>query len=438
MFIEPSSRTVPICTHASSHTRSASDLENLLSVSDSGICARFGAHTLSSHFQPIYGLSVQRAVGHEALLRSRGDDGTPFSPLALFSSLPGHTRPKLDQISHLLHLHNFLNMADRNNWLFLNMTPEMFLQAPKAPRELSFGNLLAQLGFPAQQLVIEVLEEAVRDDAQFDSAVAYFRELGCLIALDDFGAGSSNFDRVWKIRPQIVKLDRSIIVQSASDKRIRRLLPQMVSLLHEAGAMVLAEGIETTDEAYIALDANVDFAQGYLFGRPRATLAPRNEAQPIIDRVWHSFENNWQQEQGQQKNHLAPYLNAIGYASTLLAAGRSLPEACASFLDLPSAEFCYLLDQNGRQLGFNLWSSPSKPNADPRLAPLRDTRGSRRARSPYFRNAIAHFGRPQVTRPYFSITGGRLCTTVSISFKIDNQIHVICGDIRCQQEDLPR
>lgn len=421
-------------SYAPTLSHPAPDLENLLTVSDTGISARFGAHTLTSHFQPIYGLSVQRPVGHEALLRSVGEDGAPFSPHALFGSLPPRSRPKLDQLSHLLHLHNFLNMADRNTWLFLNMTPEVFLQARKAPAGQSFGCQLEQLGFPAQQLVVEVLEEAVRDDAEFESAVAYFRELGCLIALDDFGAGSSNFDRIWKIRPQIVKLDRSIIVQSTGNQRIRRLLPQMVSLLHEAGAMVLAEGIETMDEAYIALDADVDFAQGYLFGRPHPILATHNEALAVVDRVWRTFEGNWQQERDQQKNHLAPYLNAIGYASVLLTAGRSLPEACASFLELPQADFCYLLDQDGRQLGFNLWSNASKPGADPCLSPLRDTRGARWARSPYFRRAIEHFGKPQVTRPYLSLSSARLCITVSISFRIGDQTRVICGDIRCPQE----
>ncbi|SFN11563.1 EAL domain, c-di-GMP-specific phosphodiesterase class I (or its enzymatically inactive variant) [Formivibrio citricus] len=416
---------------APGYSRPTSELENLLTVSDSGISARFGSHTLSSHFQPIYGLSIQRPVGHEALLRSVSDDGTPFSPHALFGSLPSRARPKLDQLSHLLHLHNFLNMADRNTWLFLNMTPEVFLGTRKAPAGQSFGYQLEQLGFPAHQLVVEVLEEAVRDDAEFESAVAYFRELGCLIALDDFGAGSSNFDRIWKIRPQIVKLDRSIIARSANAPRIRRLLPQMVSMLHEAGAMVLAEGIETMDEAYIALDADIDFAQGYLFGRPHPVLTSRNEAQAVMGRVWNSFENNWQQERSQQKNMLAPYLNAIGYASVLLSAGRSQPEACASFLELPQADFCYLLDENGRQLGFNLWSKTSQPGADPRLSPLRDTRGARWARSPYFRRAIEHFGKPQVTRPYLSLSSARLCVTVSISFRIGDKVHVICGDIRC-------
>lgn len=394
----------------------------------------FGQYALTSHFQPIYGLSAQRPVGHEALLRAFSSDGAPVSPLTLFNEQDGKQRQQLDQLCHFLHLNNYQHFSDQEGWLFLNMTPEVFLQSRRAPAAESFGNMLGKLDFSPHRLVIEVLEESVQDQKEFGSAVAFFRELGCLIALDDFGAGSSNFDRVWKIRPQIVKLDRGLIAQSAREKRIRRLLPQIVSLLHEAGAMVLAEGIETEEEAYIALDSDVDFAQGYLLGRPQPHLAQRGAAEDVIDNLWAMFDTRVKQERKQHKHELAPYLNAIGYASVLLSAGRSMQEACASFLELPQSDFSYLLDQHGRQIGFNLWSPHATPNIDPRLGPLSDTRGSRWSRRPYFRRAIENFGKVQVTRPYLSISSASLCVTVSASFKLNGKMHVVCGDVRIPQE----
>lgn len=409
------------------------ELEDYIDFDETGAHACFEHHTLSSHFQPIHSLSMQRPVGFEALLRARDTANTSIAPSTLFSSLNPAKQKQLDCLSHLLHLNNFQNQSDRNHWLFLNMTPEIFLQARHAPAGKTFGDQLSGMGFPPHLLVVEVLENAVRDSDEFESAVAFFRELGCLIALDDFGAGSSNFDRVWKIRPQIVKLDRSLIVQAAQEKRIRRILPQLVSLLHEAGAMVLVEGIETTDEAYIALDADADFAQGYLFGRPQATLDDQRQNSCAIKTVWEQFDRNWGQDQAQQKNQLAPYMNAIGYASALLSAGRSMPEACASFLELAGACFCYLLNEQGQQIGFNLWGANSKPGADPRLTPLRDTRNARWSRRPYFRRALESFGKVQVTRPYLSTSSAGLCVTVSVSFKHADQIRVICGDVRWQQ-----
>lgn len=393
----------------------------------------FGDYQLTSHFQPIYGLSAQRPIGYEALLRPLAADGTPISPLELLNSYDGSRRQQLDRLCHHLHISNFQHFPDEDGWLFLNMTPEVFLQAKSIRNEESLGRMLGTLDFSPHRLVIEVLEESVKNQQEFESAVAFFREMGCLIALDDFGAGSSNFDRVWKIRPQIVKLDRNLIVQAAEQKRIRRLLPQIVSLLHEAGAMVLAEGVETEEQGYIALDSDIDFVQGYLLGRPQSRLAQRGNAEMVIDDLWTSFETRMKQDRTQHKQALAPYLNAIGYAAVLLSAGRSLAEASASFLELPLSDFSYLLDQHGRQVGLNHWAPHAKPNIDPRLAPLADTRGSRWSRRPYFRRAVENFGKAQVTRPYLSSSSADLCVTVSASFKLNGKVHVVCGDVRIPQ-----
>ena len=421
-------RTRTLCTKSICETSKTRQVVNEL---DDGLCAEYARHIFSSHFQPIFGLSLQRPVGYEALLRPATNDGLAVSPAALFGILTDEDRFHLDCLSHQLHLQNYRKRVSGPHWLFLNMTPECFLQARKARKGEDFGHLLENLYFPAPQLVIEVLEENVRDDADFESAMAYFRELGCLIALDDFGAGSSNFDRVWKIRPQIVKLDRSLIAQAAQNPRIRRLMPQIVSLLHEAGAMVLIEGIETSEEACIALDANADFAQGYLFGRPQADISGNAGTQRVIDDLWELSEKNWRYERQQQKEQLSPYINAIGYASVLLSAGRSITEACASFLELPLADLCFLLDQEGRQIGANVWSEAARPEQDLRLAPLWDSEGARWVRSPYFRRAIESYGKVQVTRPYLSFACARLCVTVSVSFKLDGRTCVICGDLRC-------
>ncbi len=394
--------------------------------------SRFEGYSLSSHFQPVISLSMLRPVGYEALVRAHDLNENPVSPLKLFSGLSATKQKELDCLTHLLHLSEFEAQPDRNNWLFLNMTPDVFLQARHAKAGHSFADLLSGLSISSNRIVVEVLEGALRDSGEFESAVAYFRELGCLIALDDFGAGCSNFDRVWKIRPQIVKLDRSLIVQAAQNARVRRILPQLVSLLHEAGAMVLVEGIETKEEAYLALDANADFAQGYLFGHPQAGLGSQSEARCALDSVWQEFDQRSGQEWKQQKHSLAPYMNAIGNASVLLSAGRSMPEACAFFFELEDSCICYLLDEHGQQIGLNHVGENYRLSVDPRLAPLNDTRDARWSRCPYFRRALECFGKVQVTRPYLSISSARMCVTVSVSFRHEGRIRVICGDVRWQ------
>jgi EAL domain-containing protein (putative c-di-GMP-specific phosphodiesterase class I) len=390
-------------------------------------------HTLHSHFQPIFSLPLGKRVGHEALLRPRAADGQPVSPLQFLQMERDLEQLLLlDQTCHALHLDNFLLQSRDPGWLFLNMHPEMFLRAPYEGFETSFGNLLDELDFPPEQLVVEVLEGAVRENAAFAHAVAYFRELGCLIALDDFGAGHSNFDRVWRIQPEIVKLDRSLITQAARDTRVRRILPQMVSLLHEAGAMVLMEGIETLEEAHIALDSDVDFVQGFYFGRPESQLADLWQARVLINGTWVVSDQLWQDERINHHQEMAPYQSALAHAAALMAEGKPIAEACTEFLQLPDAQYCYLLDGSGRQIGENIWGAQSLPTQKPQLAPLGDTRNARWSRRPYFSRAIEQFGRVQITRPYLSLSVACLCRTTSMAFRIGNDTFVICGDVRTE------
>ncbi|MDR8045831.1 EAL domain-containing protein, partial [Burkholderia cenocepacia] len=92
-----------------------------------------------------------------------------------------------------------------------------------------------------------------------------FRTHGFLIALDDFGAGQSNIERIWQLNPDIVKLDRIMLSHAAHRTGLTAILLGLVTLLHEAGKLVLVEGIETEHEAQIALSCEADFVQGYYF-----------------------------------------------------------------------------------------------------------------------------------------------------------------------------
>src|SRR5215510_15562581 len=83
----------------------------------------------------------------------------------------------------------------------------------------------------------------------------------CSSDLDDFGAGYSNFDRIWRLRPDIVKIDREMTRRVTVEPLARRMFTGIISVLHEAGALVCVEGIETEAEALCAIDANADLIQ---------------------------------------------------------------------------------------------------------------------------------------------------------------------------------
>lgn len=126
--------------------------------------------------------------------------------------------------------------------------------------------------------MLEILESRVDELPRLQDAVDAYRSRGFRVAIDDFGCQHSNFDRLWRLTPDIVKLDRSLIVQASEDKRVRRILPKIVEIIHDLGAQVVVEGIETLDQHVLALDAGTDLMQGFYYARPSAEVLAQRPA----------------------------------------------------------------------------------------------------------------------------------------------------------------
>ncbi|CAN0623860.1 Diguanylate phosphodiesterase [Burkholderia multivorans] len=383
--------------------------------------------TLTSVFQPIFSLSHQRAVGYEALLRAHDTLDRPVSPLDVFGEAARHGELlQLDRLAQALHLENFALLGAEREWLFLNVHPGVLTDPFQAAALLAN---LKRLGMPPRRIVLEVLEQRADDIERLADAVREFRAQGFLIALDDFGAGHSNIERVWHLNPDIVKLDRIMLSQAAHRDGLTAILHGLVTLLHEAGKLVLLEGIETEHEAQIALSCEADFVQGYFFGRPAPGLPDGAAASASIGELTERFRVQVEARERRDAQRLAPYLRAFQRAAERLAAGEALDEVCWNFLALDDAARCFLLDAHGRQAGRNVVLRADRAVREARFLPLADAQGANWLRRPYFRGAISEPGRVQVTRPYLSINEAQPCVTLSIALRIGDSLRVLCGDI---------
>jgi len=216
-------------------------------------------------FQPIADVRRRRLHAYEALARPR---------TGIFASTPEMFEVALQagRIAELGHLHREQAVRRCVGYaLFLNIHPHEFdygwLVRPDDP--------MFRHKWP---VTLEITESVpLKYFTQCHSVLAEIRRKGIALAIDDLGAGYSNLKYIADLEPEIVKLDRDLIAGLTPGSRPFRLLQSIVDLCHRMEAQVTAEGVETESELEAVTELDVDFVQGYVFGRP---------ADPPPDLIW--------------------------------------------------------------------------------------------------------------------------------------------------------
>jgi len=124
-------------------------------------------------------------------------------------------------------------------------------------------------GARPNRLLVELTETAeIEDMTQAAGAIAAFRDLGVPVCLDDFGAGGAAFRYLREFGVDYVKIDGLYVRAATRGPRERGFVASMVELAGTVGARVVAEMIETEEQAALMRDLGVQYGQGWLFGRP--------------------------------------------------------------------------------------------------------------------------------------------------------------------------
>jgi len=394
---------------------------------ESHVEALFKDFRVQSAYQPIFSFAHGRPVGFEGLARARNASGTPASPGELFGAATStEVTVFLDRLLRTLHLANFSHPAYEGAWIFLNISPEAVVNGRASGP--FFKELLQAFGMPPQRVVVEITENETPDERVLEEATRYYREIGCLVAIDDFGAGHSNFNRIWRLKPDIIKLDRSMINQAALDPSARRGLVGIAGLLHEIGALVLAEGIETEEEARVVIQAEVDLLQGYFLQRPYIGAPPCLEHRQRFDTLRRGLFQQARDDEEDFQRSVRPYRDAFTRAGDRLADGHSFASACGDLLGLRTVIRTYLLDTDGAQIGDNMTAGDYVSCRDPKHLPL-GTGGANWMHRHYFGRAISQPSTVQISRPYLSLTDPRMCLTLSRSERRGADLVVLCCDL---------
>ncbi len=138
------------------------------------------------------------------------------------------------------------------------------------PRNLMHLDRLAHLISARGDIVFEISEsERVSNPEKMQKILGYIAKINGSIAADDFGKGHGSIERVINLRPAIIKLDRSLVEDIHKDDAKKIFAEGILKAARLVNAKVLAEGVETWDEAQCFRDMGVDFVQGFLLHRPQ-------------------------------------------------------------------------------------------------------------------------------------------------------------------------
>lgn len=398
---------------------------------DSAWEAQYGPYRLMSNFQPIYSLAHQDIVGYEGLVRAHGYHDEGKTPESLFESgREDFEEVFLDRLSRYLHCQNFSRQGNRHDWLFLNISPKVVVCGKQYGDY--FQSLLASAGIDPGRVVIEIVEQEIEDEAKLAEAAEYYRNMGCLIAIDDFGKGHSNFSRIWQLRPEIVKLDRDLIHQATQSENTRRILKRLVSLIHESGSLVLVEGVETEYEAFLAIDSGADFVQGYYFSRPQKQLLDSQIKSQKFQHLCDMYRSNTEYDYEQSSEKLSYYGQMMMQSAADMESGLSMRQACASLLALRQVKRCFLLDEEGWLRGQMTDTSRDAKQQSSKFIPLRREKGMVWSQWREFLEAWKARDTVHMGAQHISLDDGRLCRTLSISLSVDGERFLLCCDVESQ------
>lgn len=228
---------------------------------------------LEAHFQPIVRTSDMLVAGYETLARWQ-HPRLGLVTAHRFISIAA-SEGFLASIDHMMVRMAaealpalFATTPVEHPFLTVNIEPKRMQQAGFATRILAD---LADRRLDPRGLIIELTETAAIDDwTELRINVELFQQAGIGLAIDDFGAGHSNFGLLVELDPDFVKLDQSLIEAALRSARGRSVVRNAVQAARSCGAHIVAEGVCDADWATPLKDLGFDHLQGYAFGKARS------------------------------------------------------------------------------------------------------------------------------------------------------------------------
>lgn len=219
------------------------------------------------YYQPIFNIKTNKIEKYEALVRLIDSDGIAISPY-YFLDIAKKSKQYLKLTKRVIKK-SFEYFKDKDFEFSINLTLEDIKSKSISTYIL---DMLVEYNI-ATKVVFEIVEsEGIEDFVEVNSFIDKVRELGCQIAIDDFGSGYSNFEYLIKLNADYIKIDGSLIKDILLNKNSEEIVITLVDFARRQGLKTIAEFVSNKDIFDKVKELGIDYAQGYYISAPKVKI----------------------------------------------------------------------------------------------------------------------------------------------------------------------
>lgn len=221
------------------------------------------------YYQPIFDANSEKIIGAEALIRWKTDSGVMPPDKFIAVAKKSGDIVSIDNFvlgEAIKTCREYLDKGVTDFYVSINASKRFLKQK-------GFINMLVKkldnANIPYRMLKLEITEDEIIDDFEYTiKLLNEIRELGVKVSLDDFGIGYSSFKHIKILPIDIIKLDRSLLVDIETNNKDKVIVETMIKLCHSLDLSVVCEGVEQRAQVDILKELSCDSIQGYYFSRP--------------------------------------------------------------------------------------------------------------------------------------------------------------------------
>ena len=221
---------------------------------------------ITPYIQPIFDAQNSEVKKYECLMRLQPENES--IPLSVFPYLETSKKIKLYEKMMNIMINKSIDMFCHKQIEFsINLSYEDIVNARF--RDMIYDKI--RRCEKPQYIIFEILEsDFIEDFSIVEEFSAYVRTFGCKIAIDDFGSGYSSMENILKLKPEIIKIDGSLIKNINISEESKIIVKNIINMAKDLNAQTVAEYIHSKEVYEIVKELGVDFLQGFYLGEPKS------------------------------------------------------------------------------------------------------------------------------------------------------------------------